>query len=70
MEPEKEQTEGPDEIEDINTKAIKRWKYYALGEERSEEGQAAHLDKEEEMYFREDEQTEQEDEMHVELCTI
>ena len=67
---EREQSREMNDIEEINQKAIKKWHYYALGDEPDEEGQNTIIDKEEEMYFRGDEPTEQEDEWHVELCTI
>jgi hypothetical protein len=65
-----EREEDTEEIEEINEMAIKRWPYYALGEEPDEEGPVEERESEEEMYFREDDPTEQEDTINVELCTI
>ena len=56
------------DIELENEKATKKWHYYALGEGPDEEPNQQN--KEKEIYFRMDEPTEQENERHVELCTI
>ena len=59
--------ETQEEEEDI---MIRRWDYYALGEEQEEDGQIERVDKEKELYFRMDTPTENEGERNVELCTI
>ena len=65
------ETDEPEtEIEDTNDEVIKRWDYYALGEEQNEEEQPERIEKEKELYFRMDSPAEEEGERNVELCTI
>ena len=54
----------------MNGKIVKRWDYYALGEELDEDEQHERIDKEKELYFRMDTPTDIEGEVNVELCTI